>query len=91
LARADPYPDGFCIVHAGERVNPRERRRRDRSGERPSAALDAADELVALGVDLDDGLALAKQYLEQRGDGDVEGFVAFVRRRLESAEPTAQP
>lgn len=53
--------------------------------------VDAAAELVALGVDRDDGLALAKQYLEQRGDGDVEGFVAFVRRRLESAEPTAHP
>jgi hypothetical protein len=48
--------------------------------------VDAADELDAMGVDRDDGLALAKQYLEQRGDGDVKGFVAYVRRRLGSSE-----
>ena len=48
--------------------------------------VDAADQLAALGVDRADGLALAKQYLEQRGDGDVEGFVAYVRRRLGSTD-----
>jgi hypothetical protein len=45
--------------------------------------VDAAERLTALGVDREDGLALAKEYLEQHGDGDVEGFVAYVRRRLD--------
>jgi hypothetical protein len=44
--------------------------------------VDAADELGALGVDREDGLALAKQYLEGHGDADVEGFVRYVRERF---------
>jgi hypothetical protein len=74
-----------------ERTDPSESMRANDADEiDPESArllqVDAADELDAMGVDRDDGLALAKQYLEQRGDGDVKGFVAYVRGRLGSSE-----
>jgi hypothetical protein len=53
--------------------------------------VDAAEQLDALGVDREDGLALAKQYLERHGDADVEGFVRYVRERSDRFRRTEAP
>jgi hypothetical protein len=46
---------------------------------------DARDRLAAMGIDQDDGLVLAKEYVAAEPGGDVEDFLEFVRRRRERA------
>jgi hypothetical protein len=67
-------PSELMRANAAEEIDPESAR---------LLQVDAADELDALGVDREDGLALAKQYLQGRGDADVEAFVRYVRERFQ--------
>jgi len=46
--------------------------------------VDAQGDLDALGVDREDALELAKEYLERSEGAEIPGFIAFVRERLDS-------
>jgi hypothetical protein len=46
---------------------------------------DARDRLAAMGIDGDEGLILAKEFVAAEPGGDVEDFLAFVRDRRGSA------
>jgi hypothetical protein len=46
---------------------------------------DARDRLAAMGIDADDGLILAKEFVAAEPGGDVDDFLRFVRAKRGSA------